>query len=184
MTHKIVIDKHLINIPNVLKKIGLQKGERVADLGTGSNATWAIASARIVGDTGIVYAVDILKPVLEAVHTKASLEGLHNIKTVWSDLEVYGATKIPEGTLDMVYLINTLYKTSQPGKVLAESVRLLKSGGRLVVIDWKAAPQGFGPDEKHKMHIEEIERECLRLGLRPVQVFTPGDYHFGLLFQK
>lgn len=184
MPHKLVIDKHLINIPGVLKKVGLQEGERVGDFGVGSNATWTIASARVVGDTGIVYAVDILKQVLEAAQTKASLEGLHNIKTVWSDLEIPGATKIPEATLDMVYIINTLYKTSQPAKVIAEGARLLKSGGRLVVIDWKTAPQGFGPDEKHRVHPEDVERECLRLGLKPLQIFSPGDYHFGLLFQK
>src|SRR3989338_1625028 len=91
--------------PNaLLNRVGLRAGMRVADLGCGVTGHYIIPAARIVGGEGRAYAVDIQKPVLAAVESRAKLEGLSNIEYVWSDIERVGATRIDPGTLDVVLI--------------------------------------------------------------------------------
>ncbi len=81
----------------------------VGDLGCGNLGYFSVPAAKIVGQNGVVYAVDILKSVLQSVENIARQEGLDNIKTVWSNLEVVGATKITPASLDLIMVVNMLF---------------------------------------------------------------------------
>ena len=83
----------MIDIQTLLRHADLKMGDSVADFGTGREGKIALPAARVVGKEGTVYAVDIVKSILPAVQTKAKMHGINNVTTVWSDLEVYGATK-------------------------------------------------------------------------------------------
>lgn len=171
---------------DVLSKIGLDAGMAVGDLGCGNLGYFSLISAKRVGKSGVVYAVDILKPSLESVANIARQNGLDNIKTVWSNLELLGATRIPEGTLDIVFLHNVLFQSKKKDLILKESQRLLKVGGKLMVIDWLKAqtPNGFGPPEAVRPDPEEIKKIGQKISLRLLEEFTAGPYHFGLIFIK
>jgi precorrin-6B methylase 2 len=83
--------------PEKILRNELQLGakSRVADLGCGTMGYFTLAAARLVGREGLVYAIDVLKDVLSSVASRASLENLDNVKTVWSNLEIPEATQIP-----------------------------------------------------------------------------------------
>src|SRR3989338_11597175 len=95
----------LLDPEEIFKHIELKGGQRVADLGCGGAGHFVLPAAQKVGSLGTVYAVDILKSVLQTVASKARLEGVANVKTVWSNLELPGATKIPKESLDAAFLI-------------------------------------------------------------------------------
>lgn len=184
MIEQIATDKQLINVAEVVHRINLQPGEHVADLGCGATGTWVFASARAVGDKGRVYACDIMKSVLKAMETRAHTEGIYNISTVWTNLEVLGATKIPPASLDAALLINTLYQSTNREAMIKEGIRLTKSGGRLVIIDWKKDTEGFGPPQDKRVNPEQMKQFALQNGLKLIQNFAAGKYHFALVFQK
>ena len=95
---------------DVFKKIGLEENMIVGDLGCGNLAYYAFGAAKVVGKNGKVYAVDILKTALNAVENRAKQEGLDEIvKTVWSNLEMVGATNIAAGILDVVFIHNVCF---------------------------------------------------------------------------
>ena len=52
-----------------------------------------------------MFAVDILKTALETIERKRKQENSANIKTIWSNLEVFQATKIDSESLDVAFLI-------------------------------------------------------------------------------
>lgn len=169
----------------ILKKANLAEGQAVADLGAGTAGHFVIPAAHMVGGKGRVYAVDILKSALEGIQSRAKLEGLTNLETVWSDLEVYGATKINNDSLDAAFLINILFQTKERGEVIKEAVRLIKPGGRLIIVDWKSTNiPSFGPDIEKRINPEEIKKIADGLNLELMEEFEAGKFHFGLVFKK
>lgn len=174
----------LIDPIAVLQKAGLKEKMQVADLGCGAVGHYVFPAARLVGKDGRVFAVDILKSVLENIEKRAHLENLENIITVWSDLERFGAAKIESSSLDAGMLMNTLFQTKDRTMVLKEAVRLLKVGGKLMVVDWLLTGAPFGPPIEGRVDPFWVESEADKLGLRLQTRFSPGQYHYGLIFEK
>ena len=88
---------------------GLTEGMRVADFGSGAGY-FTIIMAKMVGDNGLVTAVDLMNFALETLRTKAKVEGLGNIQTVRSNLEVLGSSGLANDSQDVVLLANILFQ--------------------------------------------------------------------------
>ena len=52
---------------------------------------------------------------------------------------------LPDGLADAVYMINLHHELVDPAATYADSLRLLKPGGRLLVVDWAARETPKGP---------------------------------------
>lgn len=169
---------------DVFKKAGIEAGMHVADLGCGNLGYFAIPAAKLVGTSGIVYAVDILKSVLQSVESRAKIQGLDNLKTIWSNLEIVGATKIPDSSLDVAFLINMLFQSKRDDLVLQEAHRLLKPNGKMIIIDWLKISTPFGPPMEDRTNPEEIKQFAQKAGFRQVDEFEAGSYHYGMTFIK
>lgn len=174
----------LIDANLLLKKARVGDKQRVADLGCGTTGHFVFPTAKAVGKKGMVYAVDILKPVLENIARRAKQEGIENIQVVWTDLEVFGATKIESGSLDTAYLINTLYLSHKRVEILREAVRMLKKDGTLLVVEWENISSPFGPPKEERVNSENLVTASPKLGLKLEEEFDAGQYHYGLIFTK
>ena len=168
----------------VLETAGIEEGMVVADLGCGARGYFALQTGKMVGKNGLVYAVDILKPALQSVESIARLHDIQNIKTVWSDLEVYGATKIIAESVDFCLLINILFQSKKQGAIIKEAIRLLKKDARLLVIDWKKTGAPFGPPIEDRILPEQVKKWTEEKGLKLEKEFEAGPYHYGLVFKK
>lgn len=168
----------------IFEQIGLGVGAKMADLGCGAAGHFVIPAAKIVGEKGAVYAVDLLKSVLEAVKSRARLEGVDNVETVWSNLEIYGATDIGEGSLDLVLLANTLFQIPKREEVFREAVRLAKKGGKIVVVEWGLLAAPLGPPLDRRLNKDAVRELARASGLTEVKEFKAGPYHYGLVFSK
>lgn len=169
---------------DIFEKSGISEGMSIGDLGCGNLGYFSIPAAKLVGKSGMVYAVDILKSVLEAVNHRASQEGLENVKTIWSNLEIIGATKIPTESLDVAFLINILFQSEKDDLVIQEAHRLVKPGGKLVVVDWLKISAPFGPPMEDRTDKEQIIQFAADAGFKLLEEFSAGPYHYGLLFIK
>jgi len=175
----------LLNPKDILEQIvGLSYGDIVAGLGCGPKAYFSFQAARIVGDKGLVYAVDILKDVLSSVESHARSNGFNNVKTIWSNLEIYGATKIPENSLDLAMLVNVLYQSINVPSIIKEAARLIKKDGKILIIDWRGVGTPLGPKGNKRIDPNHIKELSDALNLELEKEFQAGQYHFGLIFKK
>jgi len=169
---------------DVFTKIGLEENMQVGDLGCGNLAYYAFGAAKLIGRNGLVYAVDILKTALNAVENKARQDGIDNLKVVWSNLEMVGATNIPASSLDAAFIHNVLFQAGEHAGFLKETARLLKSGGKLMIIDWKKTGAPFGPPVEDRPDPEAVKALASQSGFKLLEEFEAGPYHWGMMFAK
>ncbi len=170
----------LLNPMEILKRVGVSEEMKVADMGCGTSGHFVFPAARMVGAGGKVYAVDLLKSALNGVESRRKMEAVVNVEGVWSDIEVYGGTKIPDKSLDVVLLVN-----NQPNEaMLKESARLVKDGGKLAIVDWEKVAAPFGPPTKDRLDKEATKQQVVALGFKSAEEFKAGPYHFGFIFIK
>ena len=171
------------NPANVVNILGVSEGMRVADFGCGSGH-FTILFGKKVGKDGRVSALDIQEQPLEAVREKAKVEGLSNIETIRGNLEVMGGSSLPEGSQDMVFMANILFQNNKKGDVIKEGRRVLKDGGRLVLIEWKKGAGGFGPPDALRTDAATLQGLVSGEGLTFEKTVEVGRYHMGLMFRK
>ncbi len=176
--------KTLLNSDLILSKAEIKKGDKVADLGCGSSGYFIFPVATIVGKKGVVYAVDILKHALDIIEKRAKQEEVDNIKKVWSDLEVFKGTQIETESLDVAFLINTLFQSRKKTEILRESSRLLKKGGKLLIVEWEKGDSSLGPPPESRIGRKELEGIAQGQGLKKEEDFIAGEHHYALVFTK
>lgn len=167
---------------NVLQ-LGLREGMKVADLGSGPGH-YGIAAASVVGNDGKVYLVDIQEDVLRHAIATAHAQGKRNVDMVWGDLERVGGTKLKESSMDAVLLSNTLFQVEHKQELLKETLRILKPGGKLLVIDWAGAYGGIGPDPRHVVTERQAEELFVTGGFYKQKDFRAGAHHYAIVFIK
>ncbi|HBK34249.1 TPA: hypothetical protein DEP34_03745 [Candidatus Uhrbacteria bacterium] len=168
----------------ILLTTGLDLHMHYADFGAGTLGHFVFAASDFVGPNGRVYAVDILKSVLESIEGRARAEQLTNITIIWGDCEREGGVKIPPDSLDLISMVNFSVLTHQNSVVLSEVSRLLKQHGKLLIVDWKPGSESFGPPANKRLDQTHVQTMIEEAGFHFLKTFIAGPYHFGLLFIK
>ena len=174
----------LINPFKLLERVGIRAGAKVADLGCGALGHFIFPASQLVGPNGIVYAVDIQRDVLDQVEKAAKQEQLFNVKAVWSDIDVFNATRIPDGSLDLTLVINNLWLSQNRPQLVKECARLTRPGGRVVVVEWKTISTPIGPPENQRLDEEEAKKIFMTPLLKFHDDFEAGPYHYGIIFER
>lgn len=178
-------DSSQINLDMIVQKSKIAKSMTVADYGCGSGFFTRKISPIITG-TGVVYAVDVMKESLINLQKLANLSGLQNIKTIWSDLERFGATNIASSSVDVGFVMNTLFQTNKEKEFLTEVSRMIKIGGKVVIVDWTdQAISMIAPAAIDRTGLDKVRKIAREVGcLKEVDVFAPGSHHYGIVFEK
>lgn len=161
----------------------VKNGMTVADFGAGSGF-FTMAMARIVGESGKVYAIDIQKPSLDLIKSKAHIENLLNIETVWADLELPQGSHLPAQSVDLVVVSNILFQVENKLEVFREAHRVLKAQGRIAVIEWDETPFPGGPPVEMRIAKREAQSLLGQAGFILDREFETGSHHYGLLYKK
>ena len=163
-----------------LAKLGLVDGMKVADIGAGSGF-YSIEAAKKVGGSGRVFAVDVQKDLLERLRSVGQAQRLNNIEAVWGNAEKIGGTKLHESSIDRAIASNVLFQMTKLDDFALEVKRILKPGGKLLVVDWSEAsplgPKTIVPAAKAQLLFEKN-------GFKLEQSFGAGDHHYGLILSR
>ncbi|MFA5211227.1 MAG: methyltransferase domain-containing protein [Patescibacteria group bacterium] len=172
---------NLIDPSIIFEKAHLHEGMHIADFGCGRTGHIVFTGSKIVGDRGIVYAIDILKDVLDAIIARAEIEFINNIETVWADLEKRNSLSIVPKTLDVAFFINVLYHFKDSEISLSEAARILKEKSRIVIVDWSKKLSGLGPTENEFVDFTKIKNWAEKNNFVVQEEFDLGNYHHGII---
>jgi ubiquinone/menaquinone biosynthesis C-methylase UbiE len=120
----------------IVRLASLESGESVLDVGCGTG-TLAIAAKRVVGATGTVHGVDASPEMIARARKKATGKGIE----VVFERAIAEELSFPNGQFDAVLTSMTLHHLPRDARqrCLREIRRVLKSGGRLLAVDFGGA---------------------------------------------
>lgn len=166
-----------------IKHLGLSAGMSVADLGAGTGY-YSLEAAKLVGQEGEIFAIDIQKDLLDRLSNEIQERGLKNIHVVWGDAENVGGTNIRQDGVDRVIASNVLFQTESKSGFIHEVKRILKPDGKLMLIDWSESFAGLGPAPQQVVD-EKTARELFENnGFELEKTFEAGAHHYGLVFRN
>lgn len=170
---------------NVCHAAGMRSGDTVVDLHCGYHGVCTYPAAELVGRDGRVYAVDIRRRALDSMHGRARSLGHAHIEPVWGDAQRAGGVPLHDGIADVVLLVNGFSELNETLAVVREAVRLLKSGGRLTVVDWRhTGDAAFGPPRTSRQSDACARSTCLVMPLKYEGAYDVGTHHYGFVCKK
>jgi len=111
----------------LLKAAGLKPGLKVLEIGCGPGA-FTIPASEIVGEDGLIYAVDIHPLAIKRVKEKVAESGIVNIKPILTNASTTG---LQDQEIDLVFIFGLPNIYRGLANVLSEINRVLKPGGIL-----------------------------------------------------
>ncbi len=114
----------------LVKKLGIQRGQKVLDIGCGDGTT-ALPAARLGAD---VLGVDIARNLVEAGNKRASDEGLSNLR--FQEGDATNLQGLADHSFDVVISIFGAMFAPRPDEVAKEMIRVAKPGGKVVMGNW------------------------------------------------
>ena len=100
----------------------------IADLGAGEGSSALLLSQRAVR----VIAVDSSAKMIEVAREQALRHGVKNVDYRLGDME---ELPIKTATVDLVFFSQSLHHALHPARALSEASRILRAGGRIVILD-------------------------------------------------
>lgn len=147
-----------------LQSVGVEDGMSFLDIGCGLGF-YSFPASMLVGEKGIVYALDINSEYLDYVAKKAGKKQISNIETIKADA---CNTGLPDDSVDIVFMHLVLHDIKDKSAALKEFYRVSKPGGKVAI------------DEGHVMTIEEIKKLAEEAGFK----FRSCLYNNLLVFEK
>ncbi len=162
----------------LLKEVaGIGQGQTGIDLGSGTGV-FTLPMTELVGKTGRVYAVDNSDAMLEHIRAK---EPPPNLELVRADVT---ATGLPDAIADVCLLAFILHEIKEPGRLIAEASRLLKPGGRTVIVEWRAELDSPGPTRRKRISRELLVKLFEQAGITFREYREWSTLHYVALGEK
>ena len=168
----------------ILEQFKLNTGRAVADIGSGGGY-YAITAAKMVGPMGRVYAIDILKDMLQKVKNEAIRNQLYNVEALWGNAEKLGGTRLADATVDVVLVCNSLFLVEDKNTFALEVKRILRPEGKVLLVDWKDSYGGMGPQPSHVVLPETARALFEKAGFEfERELKDAGEHHYGIIFKR
>ncbi len=158
-------------------KAGIKPGMTCVDLGSGTG-TFTFPLLACAGAEGIVYAVDDSEEMLRRIQSKKPPS---NLILIHSDVR---RTGLDNGIADFCLLSSILHEVDRPAELLAEAFRLLRPGGRVLNLDWKAELDFPGPTQKRRLSPEKVEQLFRQTGFLHFKYFDWSRNYYVVVGSK
>ena len=146
----------------------VRDGMQVADIGAG-DGYYVARLAPLVGPGGRVYGQDVVPEYLGLLATRVRRNAWDNVQVVLGDPH---DPRLPEGTLDLAFMIHMYHEIEQPFGVLWNLATAMKPGGRLVILDLDRRTDSHGTPPA----LLRCELEAVGYRMAGLTRTAPGEY--------
>lgn len=167
----------------IVEQCGIQAGQEIAEFGSGSGL-YSMQASKALMSSGRVYAIDVQKDILTKLKNEAVRQGFYNIEVIWGNIEKLGGTKLRDYSIDWVFICNTMFQVEDRDSTIKEAKRVLKPGGKIVLVDWSESFGGMGPSIQHIFSKATAEELFQKHGFHKDREIQAGSHHYGFIFKK
>lgn len=167
-----------LNNPNRLKsippqyiwdKLNLKECKTIADIGAGTGLFSKAFSDLMEG--GTVYALDISEVMIQWITENVTNDYKNIIPKLMGESEI----PLEDDSVDLVLMITLHHELENTEVLLNEISRVLKSEGKVCIIDWKKESMPMGPPIEIRCSIEEISKQLLSTGFNNITTDSSLD---------
>jgi ubiquinone/menaquinone biosynthesis C-methylase UbiE len=164
----------------MLQALNVQPGQTVCDMGCG-NGFYTVPLAELVGDEGLVVAVDIQPEMLAMLRARIKGENLDNIRPV---LGTVIDPRLEPNSMDLVLMVDVYHEFSHPEHMLQAIRKSLKPKGRVALVEFRAEDDWVPIKPLHKMSKEQIMKEFIPNGFKLVEEFDELPWQHLMFFER
>lgn len=139
----------------MINELKLKPGISVADIGSG-NGYHTLMMAKIIGEKGQAYAVDIQPEMLIMLEERAKKAGMENIKLIENR---FWDADLPEKSVDFVLMADVYHEFSHPQQMLSSIKKSLKENGVVCLLEFKSEDPKVPIKPEHKMSKAQVIKE-------------------------
>lgn len=164
----------------VVPELELKEGMTVADVGAGTGY-YSRRMAERVGRSGTVYAVDIQPEMLKLLEREMARRGISNVKPI---LATPTELRLQPGSLDLAIMVDVYHELEYPHETLAEIVRALKPGGRVVFVEFRGDDPRVPIKRLHTMTEQQVRREASSHPIEWVKTVSDLPWQHMIVFRR
>ena len=168
------------NSTALLAALNVKPGDAVADIGAGTGY-YTRRLAKLVGNRGVVYAVDIQQEMLDLLTNKMTEAGLTNMRPV---LGTITDPKLPPASEDLILMVDVYHEFSHPYEMTAAMVAALKPGGRIIFVEFRGEDPKVAIKRVHKMTEAQVRKEMSQFPLTWVETQSVLPLQHIIVFRK
>jgi len=171
-----------LDIDMIWKGFGVQRPRVVVDLGAGTGF-FSVRFAPLLAEAGRIHACDMSDLMVDWM--KTNLTPLEK-KSVVPLKVAENSIDLPDGSVDLFYMINVYHELAEPARLLAEARRLLRPDGPVAIVDWKKQETSFegerhGPPVERRVEPEAVIADLEAAGLADIRRHDSLPLHFFLV---
>lgn len=160
-----------MNVSQLLKWADVHKNGKVADIGC-HEGYLSMHLARVVGENGMVYAVDVREDRLEKLRDHANKRQFQNIVPTLGE---YDNPMLPENRMDVVFVVDAYHEMSEYRTMLSHIHKSLKPGGRILILE-KLKDHAKHKSRKEQTNAHTLAPKYVKKELKEAGFTVTGEY--------
>lgn len=164
----------------LLANLGVKRGMTICDMGCG-NGFYSLQLAKMTGDEGHVFGVDIQPEMLKLLNERADAQAVRNVSPI---LGTFVDPRLPKGKIDLILLVDVYHEFSDPAAMLAAMRESLSPTGLCALVEYRAEDQSVPIKPEHKMTKQQILKEWPANGFKLVKEFEGLPWQHLMFFGR
>lgn len=161
-----------------LLRAGLKDGMVLCDIGAGTGL-FTFIGAKITNDK--VYALDVSDDMIHLLNKRKNEWKMDNVVVQKVDGR---SIPLKESSLNMAIMITVLHEVADCDLQIKEIKKVLKEGGRLLIVEFHKKEMKMGPALKDRLSEEEVDALCLGHQLKKIESFDMDEVFYACIYEK